>query len=193
MKGHNWGLCRLCGKNHGPHPKGMMNKKNPNASFKKGRTAWNKGLTKENSDGMRRKSQSMVGDKNPMKRPEIAAKTSRSHKGKRFTKKHRERISIAMTGIRNHQWRGGLASEPYDTNFNSRFKRLIRERDNYICKKCGNAGRCVHHIDYDKKNTTEANCITLCLSGNSLVNFNRKHWQDYFENMMKEEAVPLCL
>ena len=41
MKGHNWGLCRKCGKDHGPHPRGMLGRENPNGGCKKG---WNRGL-----------------------------------------------------------------------------------------------------------------------------------------------------
>jgi len=67
-------MCRKCGKNHGLHPLGMLGKKNPNASFKKGRTAWNKGLTKFDSLSMMRISNFMKSDGNPMKRPEQRAR-----------------------------------------------------------------------------------------------------------------------
>lgn len=189
MKGHNWGLCKKCGKTH-VHV-GTLGKRGLSGGFPKGHKPWNKGLTKESDERLKRKSESMISY-NPMKRLEIATKASQTRKGKPFSKEHKEKISIAMTGINNHQWRGGVASEPYDIAFNRRFRRLIRERDNYNCQKCGDGGRCVHHIDYNKINTIKENCITLCVSCNSVVNADRNYWQDYFENIMKRRIISLC-
>lgn len=66
----------------------------------KGNIPWNKGLTKETSDGVRRISESKIGDNNPMRRIEVAKKNSESNKGKKLSE---ETIQIMKlrTGERN--------------------------------------------------------------------------------------------
>lgn len=80
-------------------------------------------------------------------------------------------------------WRGGKSFEPYPPTFNARFKRMIRDRDSYTCLLCNNPGNCVHHIDYNKDNTTSENCITLCFSCHGKTNFNRDYWQKIILNL----------
>jgi 5-methylcytosine-specific restriction endonuclease McrA len=41
----------------------------------------------------------------------------------------------------------------------------------------------VHHIDYDKKNSNPKNLITLCVSCNFKVNFERSYWENYFKSL----------
>jgi 5-methylcytosine-specific restriction endonuclease McrA len=56
---------------------------------------------------------------------------------------------------------------------------MIRKRDRYSCALCGKRPAYdVHHIDYDKANTTEGNCITLCHPCHSRTNINREHWHE---------------
>jgi len=72
-------------------------------------------------------------------------------------------------GEQHHNWNGGTSYEPYSSEFNYSFKEAIKERDNYTCQLCGiregadgwHLG--IHHIDYNKKYTTQTNSITLLL------------------------------
>ncbi len=41
---------------------------------------------------------------------------------------------------------------------------VVLERDHYKCQKCGKDEHHIHHIDWDKKNNTPENMITLCNS-----------------------------
>lgn len=43
---------------------------------------------------------------------------------------------------------------------------------------------CVHHIDYDKQNTTAENCCTLCNDCNLRVNSGREEWQRILSEMI---------
>jgi len=97
------------------------------------------------------------------------------------TKETREKISKANSGEGNSNWRGGLSFKPYGREWTTRLKRLIRERDNYICQRCSkeNSNQ-IHHIDYNKENCISENLTTLCKVCNSTVNFNRKYWTNYF-------------
>lgn len=87
-------------------------------------------------------------------------------------------------------WRGGLSFEPYTTDWTQTLKKAIRQRDNYICRLCrslqGDQAHCVHHINYIKKNCNSDNLITLCRPCHTKTNANRKYWQNYFTDLIKQ-------
>jgi len=92
-------------------------------------------------------------------------------------------ITPIMFGKENPNWKGGKSFEPYSPEFNKRLKKQIRERDNFQCQ-CEGSHKgflSIHHIDYNKKNSSPWNLITLCLKHNSLANTNRKHWENHFK------------
>jgi hypothetical protein len=103
-----------------------------------------------------------------------------------------------LNGANNPNWQGGLSFLPYPDAFNRKFKQMIRDRDDNICQLCytnhnratktGPQKHCVHHIDYIKENTTHENCITLCHSCNSRVNFDRWFWQSLFTALMEDRC-----
>ena len=98
-----------------------------------------------------------------------------------------------ISGENSPMWQGGISKLPYPFNFDKELKELIRKRDNYKCQLCGmpeceNVKKlCIHHIDYDKKNCSPDNLITLCGSCNAKVNFNREYWTKYFRNKMEKD------
>ena len=47
---------------------------------------------------------------------------------------------------------------------------------------CHKFGKEVHHVDYDKDNTCDNNCITLCRCCHAKTNSNRSYWQSEFGN-----------
>lgn len=91
-----------------------------------------------------------------------------------------------LKGEKNSNWRGGTTFEPYPIGWNKTFKEQIRYRDSYKCQNCSmsEVEHCkplhVHHIDYDKKNISENNLITLCNRCHSKTNHNRDYWIKYF-------------
>ena len=92
---------------------------------------------------------------------------------------------MGLTKKENHpNWLGGISFEPYDSNWDNKFKTSIRLRDNYKCNRCGRYGNTVHHIDYNKKNSTAENCITLCNSCHVKTNYNRPIWEKKFKDIM---------
>lgn len=78
----------------------------------------------------------------------------------------------------------------YGPEFNRRLKEEIRTRDGHKCQLCGapqeeqDKALHVHHIDYNKKNCSEVNLITLCNGCNVKANFNRPYWTEYFTKLM---------
>jgi len=81
-------------------------------------------------------------------------------------------------------WKGGISFLPYPVEFNAELKRTIKKRDNYACqlcgKKAGNFYLCVHHIDYNKKNSSKNNLTTLCSRCHGKTNKDRLIWKSYF-------------
>ena len=70
------------------------------------------------------------------------------------------------------------------------FKKSILERDGYKCKNSlcreNSTKLCGHHIDYDKKNCSPSNVITICFSCNARANFNREFWQEHYKKIINE-------
>lgn len=130
-------------------------------------------------------SRRMKGNNNPMRRPEIA-----------------EKLGKAISGENHWNWRGGSSFEPHGIEFNSVLRARIRKRDNCICQRCGRTEKeeqirvdrvlCIHHIDYNKKNNTEDNLITLCNACNTTVNSDRDSWQEYFNILVRKRVCVCC-
>ncbi|MGM0582976.1 MAG: HNH endonuclease [Bacteroidota bacterium] len=89
----------------------------------------------------------------------------------------------------NFNWRGGKSFELYPIEFNDSLKNKIKKRDNNTCQICGVKGKDatlhVHHIDYNKDNSSMNNLITLCNSCHSKTNFDREYWEKFFKNLNK--------
>jgi len=115
-------------------------------------------------------------------------------RGKKHTEDSKKKISETRRGLYSGEkcptWIDGRSFFPYPTIFNQQLKNKIRKRDNYTCQKCNKleeeeldtAGRrlTIHHIDYNKMNCAEENLITLCRECNSIINFNRNSWTNFF-------------
>jgi len=96
--------------------------------------------------------------------------------------------NITFRGEQHPSWTGG-SFEPYDERFNDEFKKAIRERDRNTCQICGELGYPIHHIDYDKQNTTMENCITLCIACHSRTNYKREYWQATLNDLMQQRMI----
>lgn len=110
-----------------------------------------------------------------------------------FSQKSKQMMSATKQGISLNEWEKFTSREPYSQNWDNRFKRAIRKRDNYICMMCGvhseklNRALCVHHINYDKKLSVPQNCITLCHSCHNNTNKNRPIWKQTFQEKLAKE------
>lgn len=102
--------------------------------------------------------------------------------GKKFSEEYRKKLSDAQKKLvkqgTHPLWRGGISFEPYTVDWTETLKKAIRERDKYICQICNLYGNICHHIDYDKKNQSSNNLITLCQRCHSKTNHNRKYWKN---------------
>jgi hypothetical protein len=134
----------------------------------------------------RERGKTLVGAKNPFygktHTPEtraILAAQPPTMKGKHHTQESRKRISDSITGALHWNWKGGKACLPYGPGFTRKFKKLIRQRDNYTCQRCGKTqeqeGRVlqVHHLDHDKTHNDPSNLVTSCGSCNVWASYHR--------------------
>ena len=120
----------------------------------------------------------------------------RSEEGRRNIKaaanrqEYKDMLSNSRMRENNPNWQGGVSFEDYALDFNKRLKEFIRNRDSYKCQLCDapeiecDRKLSIHHIDYNKKNSSEVNLISLCVSCNSKVNKNRKYFEEYFTQLM---------
>ncbi len=149
-------------------------------------------------------------DKDYKSRPEIKKKISAMER-KRYNKKKKNICMVCgdranlkycskkcmgtgMDGENHHNWQGGKSFEPYDKNWNNLFKKQVRERDGNMCMVCNHhrdefkRALDVHHIDGDKINTIEKNCITLCQRHHMIIerSGDRKYtfWMPKFQDML---------
>lgn len=105
--------------------------------------------------------------------------------------------SCSKTAELSPHWLGGITKYKYPNIFNQKLKDRIRIRDNYVCKLCDiteeehiivlGKNLAIHHIDYDKDNCCDENLLTLCISCNIRVNYNRKYWTERFTNFLTKK------
>jgi len=127
-------------------------------------------------------------------------KMSLSHIGKKPTEKQLEALKLGRkkgrtwrikdtskmrgkVGDKNPNWNGGTSYEPYSVDWTKTLKRAIRERDKYTCQLCNiqpDDTLSVHHIDYDKKNCSPNNLISLCRICHNKTQVRRDYWKEYF-------------
>ena len=95
---------------------------------------------------------------------------------------------IKKSGPGHPNWKGGISCEPYcDAWADKEYKEDIKARDDYKCQNpdCWRTSNklILHHVDYNKKNCSPTNLITLCASCNSRANFNREYWIKFYINI----------
>ena len=122
-------------------------------------------------------------------------------KGNRFgyllTEKSRKNLSERMKqskGEKAPNWQGGKSFEIYPQEFNTELTDRIKERYYHTCQLCDIVNKnkglnerqdlCIHHIDYNKCNCIDDNLIVLCRRCNSVVNFNRNYYINYFQSVI---------
>lgn len=148
----------------------------------------------EHKEELRKK---MLGNKKGFQRgqtPWTQTNKGQYHHKTPRTEEHKEKLRLVKLGSLNPAWVGGLTKSPYGNAWTKTLKLAIRQRDNFICQKCGTTEEehlkrfkkvlFVNHIDYDKKNCNSSNLNTLCGGCNSSVNTNREYWTEFFRNQI---------
>ena len=160
--------------------------------FRKGRKAWNKGLTKETDETTRKPSERMKAD-NPMKRKDVKEKSSKSHTGyimpeaqrRKLSKTHKERVQAGLNNLYIHGNYLKNRGQRFTIDYKIWRSKVFR-RDNFTCQECNarsKKGEAVyleaHHIKswakYPKLRFVVENGQTLCDECHKLTdNYKRK-------------------
>ena len=123
---------------------------------------------------------------------QIGFKLSKDHKNK-ISKTRKKLISEGIItlpkGETHYNWNGGCTDDPYCDSWNDKdYKKEIYKRDNYKClnPECKKKSKiiCLHHIDYNKKDCSPKNLITVCLSCNAMANHNRRWHKAWYQAIM---------
>ncbi len=113
--------------------------------------------------------------------------------------KNNPMYNVHRFGENSPNWNDGSSFEPYSTEFNKELKDFIKQRDNYTCQdpNCdGNYKKLhIHHIDYDKKNNSPENLITLCDSCHTKTNgkYNREYYLKFYQNILMGKLLGCLL
>ena len=144
----------------------------------------NKGKERPDIKGIKRPSHSlfMSSENNPMKTPEMREWFSQNNP--MYVPKYYEKIC----GENCYNWKGGKSQEEYCVLwYDKDYKESIKIRDNYKClnPECS-SGEClhIHHINYNKKDCSPKNLITVCRSCNTKANYNRKWHKKWYQAIM---------
>lgn len=184
--------------------KDLINK----GSFKKGNIPWHKGAKgickawnkgKSRSEEVKRKiSQTRterLADGMITISEETKQKMANSRRGRKHSDETCKKMSLAATGEKSSQWKGGISCEPYcDVWLDKDFKESIKDRDDNKCQNPGCRGNCdhlpltIHHIDYVKKNCRPDNLITVCVGCNFRANAHREYWTVFYQEIMSEKC-----
>lgn len=96
-------------------------------------------------------------------------------KKRKHSEETKRKIGLAHTGSLHYNWQGGL-NIPYKRR--AKYTPIILQRDNHICQICGDTGKQIHHIDYNRRNDDLHNLILLCLDCHLKTSREkREYWQ----------------
>lgn len=178
-------FCRSCskiGKKHSKETKEKMSKSRSgknNSMYGKNHSQETKNKISKANSGENGPCFGRTGDKHPMFGKHLSEETKRKI----------SKNNLRLSGKNHPNWKGGISFIPYCLKFNNKLRGYIRERDNNTCQLCGKSQNenkrklTVHHIHYDKENCNP-DLITLCISCNSKVNYNRDYWEQYFIRLL---------
>jgi len=117
----------------------------------------------------------------------------KTHVGSKRSVETRAKMSAINSGKNNPNWQGGKSCEQYcQTWTDKEFQDYILERDNYECQNPDCWGNSIglnrHHINYNKKDCSLNNIITLCISCNARANKDRD-WHEVWYGAIMEKKV----
>jgi hypothetical protein len=130
-----------------------------------------------------------VGDQNPFfgrqHTSEYKERHSQNKRGKWAYnyKQYLKLLENTPKKDKHPNWLGGISFLPYCPNFDKQLKNKIKNKYRNMCLLCkiSNVMLVVHHIDYNKKNSSEDNLVPLCEVCHGKTNFNRETWTNFLK------------
>ena len=93
----------------------------------------------------------------------------------------KNRIKNLRRGEKHWKFNGGYTIRDYGALFNKRIKLAVKERDCFKCRMCGvskdklkKGSLIVHHIDFNKRNNSINNLVSLCRTCHLKLHMNDK-------------------
>lgn len=181
-------------------------------AWKKGNIPWclGKKLSREHIDKLRTSHIGIPNASKGIKRPQNSGENHFKWNGgsktpeytRKYAKEYRHRIGLSKKY--NYRTTGIKASYKYKSRGKEygenwiEIRKVIYRRDNYTCQEChihcqvsGKKKIQCHHIDYDEKNNSPRNLITLCASCHGKTNGNRGYWTERFKEKTRSFEIML--
>ncbi len=171
----------------------------------KGQVGWNRGLKGFKHSGSFKVGHKCLFEKHPEETLKILdEKVFSKRRNKKYedfygedkAKEIKIKLSAKKQGIPLEKWEKFIGFEPYTKEFNKAFKLAIKQREGFMCLKCGmreedhlklfGVKEQIHHIDYNKKLSIPENCCLLCRRCNSEVNYDREIWTKHFQSLLSK-------
>lgn len=104
-------------------------------------------------------------------------------------------------GFASGGWEGGISYGEYCHKFNADLKNRVREFFENRCLLCGkpqkdNGRRLhVHHVNYNKNmgcDTSKVMLVPLCNECHGKTNGDRVYWENYFEDVLRDQYNYKC-
>ena len=143
--------------------------------FKKDNIPWNKNLTKETDERLRKYG---IKISNSKKGCTIWNKNLTKENDTRVKKYSETRIKLGLSKVKNNPWfiDGNSGERNYGKEW-EKIRELVRKRDNYVCQRCGKTTKengkqlSVHHIIPFRKSKSHTlnNLTTLCIACHNIV------------------------
>ena len=98
--------------------------------------------------------------------------------------------AIKISGPGNYGWQGGISYEPYCPIWKDKeYKQDILERDenkclNPYCHSKNPNDLVIHHVDYNKKNCSPKNLVTICRVCNIKANKDREWHTTWYQALL---------
>jgi len=101
---------------------------------------------------------------------------------------------LSRLGENSPSWKGGCSIDEYCEIWKDKqYREDIKDRDDFKCQNpfCNHKTQelVVHHINYNKKDCSPKNLITVCRSCNRRAEFNKEKWQDLYTTIMKDRGL----
>jgi len=124
---------------------------------------------------------------------EVKNKLSESHKWYIMPEEQKQKIREKLIWELGSNWQWWISSLPYSIGWTRKFKKKIRERDEFTCQVCWEkkwwASYPIHHIDYNKLNCNDSNLVTLCRCCHAKTNHNRASWIVFFTSLKYNTSI----
>jgi len=108
-------------------------------------------------------------------------------KGVPITEEQKIKIGSTLMNLSKEEYlKKKEGGDYYSPDWKTSLKEIVRDRDNHVCQLCGlhekeNRRKLdVHHLDYNKKNCSFTNLISLCRKCHAKTNSNRENFKKFF-------------